>query len=155
MWKLSIALVVALGAHTVALAQSQPRSTVEVRQPWARATPGASTTGAAFITLIARGDAPDRLVAANSPVARAIEVHAHSEDHGIMHMHQLSGIDVPAGRATVFAPGGMHLMLIDLTQRLIEGQTFPLTLTFEHAGTVDVTVTVEKAGAKGPSTEAR
>jgi copper(I)-binding protein len=36
----------------------------------------------------------------------------------------------------------MHVMLMGLKEPLVEGKFFPLTLNFERAGTVEVTVTV-------------
>ena len=44
-------------------------------------------------------------------------------------------------------------MLIGLERRLREGQSFPLTLNFEKAGTRTVTVAVEKAGRAGPAVQ--
>jgi hypothetical protein len=53
--------------------------------------------------------------------------------------------------------GGQHLMLIGLTGRLEEGQTFPLDLHFEKAGIVKVVVTVKSIAARayrvGPSSK--
>jgi copper(I)-binding protein len=56
----------------------------------------------------------------------------------------------PAGQAVTLSPGGMHIMLLGLTQPLHPGQSFPLTLSFNHAGPRQVTVAIEKAGAMGP-----
>ena len=47
-------------------------------------------------------------------------------------------------------PGGYHIMLMGLKQQLKDGETFPVTLTFEKAGAVTTTVHVAKAGAMGP-----
>ena len=64
-----------------------------------------------------------------------------------MKMRPLAAIDIPAEQTVTLSPGGMHLMLLGLAQPLREGQTFPLTLSFEHAGPRQVTVAIEKAGA--------
>jgi copper(I)-binding protein len=66
-----------------------------------------------------------------------------------MKMRPLPAVDIKAGGQAELKPGGMHIMLVGLAAPLKEGQTFPLTLTFEKAGKVEVTVTVEKAGAMG------
>ena len=45
----------------------------------------------------------------------------------------------------------MHLMLMGLKQPLKLGDQVPVTLTFEHAGAVTVSVPVGTAGAMGPA----
>ncbi len=55
----------------------------------------------------------------------------------------LRTIDVPAGAKVALQPGGLHVMLLDLKQPLAVGEKIPLTLTFERAGTIEVTVNVE------------
>jgi periplasmic copper chaperone A len=69
----------------------------------------------------------------------------------VMQMRPVAGIDIPAGQPVSLKPGGEHIMLLGLAQPLHEGQTFPLTLTFEKAGSRAVTVTVKKPGAAGPA----
>jgi hypothetical protein len=68
----------------------------------------------------------------------------------VMKMRPITGLDIPAGQPVTLKPGGEHIMLMGLNQPLHEGQSFPLTLDFEKAGPRTVTVTVEKAGARGP-----
>ena len=45
----------------------------------------------------------------------------------------------------MLARGGDHVMLMGLTGPLKDGDSFPLTLTFEHAGNVTVDVVVDSA----------
>ena len=71
----------------------------------------------------------------------------------VMKMRPLAGLDIPAGQSVTLKPGGEHIMLMGLNGRLREGQSFPLTLTFEKAGAREVTVSVEKAGAAGPASQ--
>jgi len=49
----------------------------------------------------------------------------------VMKMRQVPGIEVPPGKTVELKPGGYHVMLMDLKQQVKEGQTVPLTLTFE------------------------
>ncbi len=53
---------------------------------------------------------------------------------------------MPGGRLEL-RPDGYHLMLLDLKQPLKAGERFPMTLTFEHAGTIQISVWVEGFGA--------
>lgn len=131
-------------------AQTPTAGPIIVDNAWARATPGASTTGAAYLTVTDHGAAPDRLIGVSSPVAARAELHTMSNDNGIMKMRALDGLAIEPGKPAELKPGGSHIMLFDLKQPLHEGDSFPLTLTFERAGAVLVTVTVEKIGAMGP-----
>ena len=71
---------------------------------------------------------------------------------GVGRMVPVQAVDVPSGAEAKLAPGGLHVMLIGLKQPLKEGQTFPLTLNFEHAGPVTVEVAIEKSASHGPAT---
>ena len=100
---------------------------------WARP---ADTTGAArsaaYFTLRNGLAEPVRLVSANTDVARVTEVHQSFEENGVMRMRPVvDGVEVGAGEVVAFEPGGYHLMLIDLQRPLVEGDRFPLTLTFD------------------------
>ena len=125
---------------------------LEIRAPWARATPGQAQNGAAYLTIVS--PTTDRLTGASSPVAKKAELHTMSMEGGVMRMRPLTAIDIPAGQTVTPRPGGTHIMLLGLTQPLREGQSFPLTLSFDHAGPRQVTVAIEKAGAMGPGGQA-
>jgi len=69
----------------------------------------------------------------------------------VMKMRPIASIDIPAGQAVALQPGGLHIMLVGLAKPLQSGHSFPLTLSFEKAGTRTVNVAVEKIGAMGPA----
>ncbi len=114
---------------------------VSVTAAWARATPPGVTTAAAYLTVTNEG-AADRLLGASSPVARQVLLHAEVEEHGMQHMRQLEGVEVPAHGNVDLAPGEMHLMLVDIAAPLKPDTTIKMTLRFEKAGdlTIDVPV---------------
>jgi copper(I)-binding protein len=68
-----------------------------------------------------------------------------------MMMQPEGPLNLEAGKSVVLKPGGMHIMLMHLAKPLKVGESFPATLTFENAGTVTITVPVEKAGATSPA----
>lgn len=70
---------------------------------------------------------------------------------GVSRMVHLEALDVSAGTPATLAPGNLHLMLMDLSRKLEEGESFPLTLVFEAAGEVTVEVPVLGPGAMGPT----
>jgi hypothetical protein len=67
-----------------------------------------------------------------------------------MKMRSVAALPVAPGKPVVLSPGGYHVMLMGLKQPLVEGESFPLTLTFEHGPPVTVHVQVQRAGA-GPA----
>ena len=121
---------------------------IEVVAPWARASAGMAGAGAAFMD-IKNGGAADRLVAASAGVSKSVELHTHIKEGEVMKMRQVEAIDVPAGGMVHLKPGGLHVMFIGLKAPLKEGETFPLTLTFEQAGDMTVDVDVKAPGAMG------
>jgi copper(I)-binding protein len=121
---------------------------VAVKDSWARATPGKAEIGAAYLTL--ESPVPDRLTGLSTPIAQTAQLHTATMEGGVMKMRPLAGLDLPAGQAVTLKPGATHIMLLGLNQPLHPGQSFPLTLHFEKAGTREVSVSVEKAGAMGP-----
>ena len=142
----TLALVAGLVVTSAALAQP---AQLEVTNAWARATPGKAENGAAYVTI--ESPTADRLVSASSPVAKKAELHTMSMQGMVMKMRPIAGLDVPPGQSLTLKPGGEHIMLMGLNGPLRQGQSFPLTLTFEKAGTRTVTVAVEKPGAAGPA----
>ncbi len=122
---------------------------ITVEAPWARASAGKAKAGAAFMTLNNAGATDDKLIKASADVSKKAELHTHIREGDIMRMRRVEAIDVPAGGVATLEPGGDHVMLMGLREPLKEGETFPLTLTFENAGEVTVEVMVMKAGAMG------
>ncbi|MBC8451994.1 MAG: copper chaperone PCu(A)C [Rhodospirillaceae bacterium] len=118
-----------------------------VKDVWSRATP--ARNGVAYMTIFNQGQGMDRLVAMESTVAKKVELHTHSMKDGVMRMRRISAVEVHPGEPAVFAPGGNHVMLKGLNQKLKRGETFAVTLVFEKAGKVTVDVAVGKAGAMG------
>jgi copper(I)-binding protein len=143
-----LALAASLVVASAALAQTNQ---LEVSNAWARATPGKAENGAAYLTI--QSPTPDRLLSVTSPVAKKAELHTMSMEGMVMKMRPLADLDIPAGQPVTLKPGGQHVMLLGLDAPLREGQSFPLTLTFEKAGTRTVTVAIEKPGAAGPAAQ--
>lgn len=96
------------------------------------------STGAAFMTIKNSGQEADKLVAAASDVADAVEIHLSEMKDDVMTMRQVDGVDVPAAGEAVLKPGSYHIMLIGLNQELAVGEKVNLTLTFEKAGQMNV-----------------
>jgi copper(I)-binding protein len=124
-----------------------PSNAILVTHIWSRAS--AVATGAVYMTILNKSDKDDRLIGAACELAAKAELHQDMQDNGVMKMRPIDGVPVNAKGLAVLKPGGMHLMLTGLKQPLAAGQTFPLTLEFEKAGRIEVTVSVLKADSTG------
>ena len=77
-----------------------------------------------------------------------------SKDGGVMKMREVDGgLTIPAHGSVTLAPSGYHLMFVDLKSPLVTGQPVKATLTFEHAGSVEVTFDVRGVGAAAPKSD--
>jgi len=114
---------------------------VVVANPWVRGTVAGQKATGAFMELKSPTDTA--LVSASSPLAGIVEVHEMKMDGGVMRMNAVNRLDVPAGKAVEMKPGGYHVMLMDLKQALKEGETVPISLTFEDKAGKRQTVEVK------------
>ena len=122
---------------------------IRAEQPWARATAPQQKVGGAYVTLTS--PANDALIGGSSPVAGRVEVHEMRMEDTIMRMRELpDGLTLPAGQAVALTPGGFHIMLLDLKQPLVAGQTVPVQLRFRTAPPLDLQLKVAPIGAQGP-----
>jgi hypothetical protein len=120
----------------------------KVEKPWARATPAGAATGAVYMTISNKSSAADRLTGAASDVADKLQIHEMKVVDGVVRMRKVpGGLQVPAKRTVVLKRGGYHVMLVGLKHSLEAGDSFPLTLVFEKAGNVSITVPVKAMGA--------
>jgi hypothetical protein len=142
-------LAVVLG---VGLSHAQSPGSISIEKPFSRATPGGAKVGAGYMTITNKGTATDRLVSASSPTAGKVEIHEMKMQNGVMKMRELpGGLPIEAGKSASLAPGGYHLMLMELKAPLKQGDKVPVTLNFEKAGKLDVTLDVQGIGAQQPS----
>lgn len=146
--QLLFALTLALASAT-ALARDFAKGDLFIAGPWARVTHSATAPGVVFFEVENRGKADDRLLSVSGEIAKAVEIHSMVEDEeGVVSMRLVTdGVVVPAGGALSLESGGYHLMLIGLEAPLADGAVFPLRLTFEKAGDIDVEVKVENRAA--------
>jgi hypothetical protein len=114
---------------------------VVVTDAWVRGTVAGQKATGAFMQLKSATDAS--LVGAASPVAGIVEVHEMKMEGGMMKMNAVDRLPLPAGKTVELKPGGYHVMLMDLKQPLKEGETVPVTLTFEDKAGKKQTVEVK------------
>jgi len=137
---------------TPALAEEVKAGDLVITQAWSRATPGGAKIGGGYLTIENKGATPDRLIGGSADVAGKVEVHEMATNNGVMTMRPLDkGLLIEPGKTVKLAPGGYHLMLFDLKSPLKQGDKLPVTLEFEKAGKVDLSLDVQGVGAQGPT----
>jgi copper(I)-binding protein len=139
-------------AGGAALAETYTVGSIEIGNPWARATPKGAPVGGAYMTITNKGAEADRLIGVASPAASQAQVHQMSMHNGVMSMRPVSGgLEIKPGQTVVLNPESYHLMLMGLKQPLAQGEHIKATLDFAKAGKLDVEFVVESMGAQGPS----
>jgi periplasmic copper chaperone A len=130
-----------------ALAHEYQLKSLSIDHPFARATPPGAKSGGAFFVVENAGATPDKLIGVTSPLAGNAEIHQMTMDGGVMRMRAVLALDIPPGGKVELKPGGYHVMLLDLKQPFKVGDKVPLTLTFQNAGSIGVSVDVEPIGS--------
>jgi hypothetical protein len=134
-----------LFAGALALVPTFAMAQMVVEDPYARAASAAAISGAAFMAIMNPTDTDDRVVSAASDIAERVELHTHIQtDEGVMRMvHVEDGFAIAAGETIMLERGGMHVMFLGLRQPLLQGDSVEVTLSFEHAAPLTVTIPVD------------
>ena len=135
----------AFGASFALLPTIGLAADILVTNPYARVSRPNAPTGAAFMEITNNGPEADRLLEARSNAAKRVELHTHvSQGDGIMVMTELEdGIALEQGITHIMKRGGDHVMLMGLSEPWAQRETITVTLVFEKAGEVTVTIPVD------------
>lgn len=125
-------------------------TSIEVKDAWSRATLTHSMSGVVYMKVANTTGQNDAIVSVETPVAKKAELHRTTMgENGMMDMNEVEKIVLENNTYVQLEPGDLHIMLMGLTQRLYEGNEFPLTLHFEHAPTQTIRVTVQPISYQG------
>lgn len=153
---LFVVLVALTGIRTV---YGGGTSRIAVREAWTRPAkaaqgtitgapqnPASAMTGGSnsvvYLTIANGGDGADKLTGVQSAVAGAVELHRMEIKGNVATMRQVNAIEIPKGGEVRLDPNGYHLILVNVRRDLNVGDTVDLTLTFEHAGAIEVSAQV-------------
>src|SRR5665213_740111 len=146
--------VVALACYfpaAPARAQEVKAGDLVITQAWSRATPGGAKIGGGYLNIENKGSTPDRLIGGSADIAAKVEVHEMALSNGVMKMRPLDqGLTIEPGKTVKLAPGGSHLMLFALKGPPKLGDKVHVTLKFEKAGDVKLSLDVQGVGAQEP-----
>ena len=127
--------------------------TLQITQPWARATPQGADSGAAYMTVTNTGPTAERLSCVSSAASAKCQIHLMSMEGGVMKMRPVEGgLQVKPGETVTLKPGGYHMMLVGLKAPLQQGKTVEATLKADDGATVQVEFPIAAIGAPAPGT---
>jgi copper(I)-binding protein len=130
------------------IVSAQTIDEVVIDGAYVRGVPPGQPNSAAFMKIVNKGSAGHALVSGSSPVAEVVELHTHTMEGGMMRMRQVDKIDLPAGETVSLQPGGLHVMLIGLKQKLVPGEEVELRLKFDDSSEVTLKAPVRKLQMK-------
>jgi periplasmic copper chaperone A len=138
---LCLVVLFILAACANSTSQSQ---TLSITDAWAR--PGVAGGNSAVYFIIENPTSQaDSLVSAECNAAEHVELHMTSMDaDGNMRMHHQDSVAVEANSQVEFRPGGLHIMLIQLQENLVVGDTIQVTLNFENNGPILVQAPIQQ-----------
>jgi periplasmic copper chaperone A len=153
-----VALVALLFAPLLAghaVAADYHVGSLQISQPWARATPKGADSGAAYMTVTNTGAKLERLSCLSSDAADKCQIHQMSMDNGVMKMREVEGgVEIKPGETVTFKPGGYHMMLVGLKAPLVQGKTVAATLKVDTGATAQVEFPIAAIGAPAPGATA-
>ena len=134
-------------AASAATAADYTVGSLTISDPWSPTPPKGASVAAGYMKITNNGSAPDRLTGGASDVARSVQVHEMSMDNGVMKMRELKGgLEIKPGESVELKPGSFHVMFVGLKKHPTVGDHVAASLTFEKAGTVNVTFDVRPMG---------
>lgn len=139
-----LAAPAAMACETITL------GSLTIQNAWSKATIGAGRPGVFYVEITNTGATDDSLLGISTPLAEMPMLHETVIKDGIASMPHAMSVPIPAGQTVKLAPGGYHGMLMGLTAALKEGETFPMTLSFDAAGEATVNVDVLSLRAEEP-----
>ena len=150
--KAAIVLTLLSGVASLAQAHEFKVGPLVIGHPWTRQTPDGAKVGGGYLKVTNTGSEADRLVGATVASAGHVEMHEMKMTDGVMSMRPLNdGVAIKPGETVTFAPGGLHLMFMDLKQPQKKDEMVKGELEFQKAGKVAVEFKVEAVGASGPA----
>jgi len=151
--KILTGVAFALSTNASALATDYKAGSVEIINPWSRATPKGAKTAVGYMTIKNNGTTSERLLGGSTDAANAFQLHSMVMENGVAKMRELPSVEIKPGETIAFTPGGSHTMFVNLKHPLSKSERVNGTLIFERAGKVQIEYSVEGIGAQNASQE--
>lgn len=139
-----------LSTIMVACGNTAGTSEITVSNAWIRPGEIDGSPTAAYMVIHNTGDGEDRLLGISSDFSNMLEAHETQVVDDIARMiPQEDGVLIPANSTVEFRQGGLHVMIMQLNENLVEGQDVEFVLTFENAGEIIVSAIISSTGQIG------
>ena len=126
---------------------SDAQDGLSVQNAWVRATQTSSGMSALFMTICNQSDTDAQLVSVDAEIAGTVEIHETTRSEaGIVSMTRVDRVLAPAGGGVALAPGGVHVMLMELNGAIPSGSDARVMLNFDDGRTLTI-----DARAKSPA----
>jgi copper(I)-binding protein len=136
----TITIFILIGMVLIACTSQTP--SIEIEEAWAR--PGAIGENTAIYFQITSFGADDAIIRGEALVASITELHRSTmNEDGTMSMIQQTDIPLPQDETVELKPGGLHVMLMQLTKDLEPGDELTLKLYFAEQGEMEINVPVK------------
>lgn len=146
-----------LFATTLALFTSLPamgfadQQSLVIEQAWSRASMGNGRPGVVYLVVRNNGDEARTITGIKTDIAATAQIHRTTTSaNGVSQMAPAGDIEILPGEELILASGGLHGMLMGLTEPLVQGESYALTLVFENGKNVEITVPILSPTARGP-----
>ena len=146
----SALILMFFAAISAVQAHDYAKSGIMISHPWARAATAGMANSAAYMMIENAGLSDDRLIRAESDIAKRVEIHETSMADNVMQMREVTGgLAIPENSKVELKPKGLHIMLMGLNGALKVGEKHSLTLIFEKAGPIEVELKIEPISKTG------
>lgn len=125
--------------------QEEVQAGISIEDAWVREVPEVNTTSAAYMKVVNNSDEERVLVSAQNNISEVTELHEMVMDGETMRMRKIDSIIIPARGSVDLKPGGLHIMLINLIQKTVEGEVVKLTLDFKSGESLEIEAPIQKA----------
>jgi len=123
------------------LSMAKSEWNIAIKDAWARPTK-AGMMSAAYFTIHNVGSVPDSLVQVSSSASEDVQIHLSYMNDGIMVMEEQPFVAIQASEQIPFQPGGYHIMIIQPTNDMEEGDSISLSLYFKSGMSIEETIQV-------------
>ena len=123
------------------LSMAKSEWNIAIKDAWARPTK-AGMMSAAYFTIHNVGSVPDSLVQVSSSASEDVQIHLSYMNDGIMVMEEQPFVAIQASEQIPFQPGGYHIMIIQPTNDMEEGDSISLSLYFKSGMIIEETIQV-------------
>ncbi|MBF0237930.1 MAG: copper chaperone PCu(A)C [SAR324 cluster bacterium] len=123
---------------------TQPTSAIHIKNSWVRAVPPNAPASAAYMEIHNTLARDLYLIGGESDISEFVELHTVVHENDMMSMRKIDNIMIPAQGQVLLKPMSNHIMLINLKKSLAPGDQIHLTLKFQDADDLQITIPVQE-----------